>query len=58
MHVLFLPSWYPAEDDPIRGSFFREQAQALARSGHRVSVFARHQADIRGYEVKRQRTGA
>ena len=57
MHVLFLPSWYPAEDDPIRGSFFREQAQALARSGHRVSVFARHQADVRGYEVKKTEDG-
>ena len=39
MHILILPSWYPTEDEPLRGSFFAEQAEALAASGHRVSVF-------------------
>ena len=58
MHVLILPSWYPTETDPVGGSFFREQGQALARSGHRVSVFARHQADIRGYQVKKTEDGS
>ena len=40
MHILVLPSWYPSEDDPINGSFFAEQAEALADFGHRVSVIA------------------
>ena len=39
MRVLILPSWYPTKDDPIRGCFFREQAQALAQNGHTVTVF-------------------
>ncbi len=39
MHILILPSWYPTRDDPIRGSFFAEQAEAMARHGHTVSVF-------------------
>lgn len=40
MHILVIPSWYPTPKDPISGCFFREQAQALADYGHRVSVFA------------------
>ena len=58
MHILLLPSWYPTETDDVGGSFFREQGQALARYGHRVSVFARHKADIRGYEVKKAGEGS
>lgn len=42
MHILFLPSWYPTEESPINGVFFREQAQALKRAGHRVGVIAFH----------------
>ena len=38
MHILILPSWYPTKDDPVKGSFFAEQAAALAHGGHRVSV--------------------
>ena len=40
MHILVLPSWYPTPGDPIRGSFFAEQAEALSRYGHKVSVIA------------------
>lgn len=29
MKVLIIPSWYPSEDNPISGIFFREQAEAL-----------------------------
>ena len=38
MHILILPSWYPSSDEPIRGIFFREQAQALKRYGYQVGV--------------------
>ena len=40
MHILVLPSWYPTKENPINGSFFAEQAEALARYGQRVSVIA------------------
>ncbi len=40
MRILILPSWYPTKNDTVRGSFFAEQAEALARAGHSVSVFA------------------
>jgi glycosyltransferase involved in cell wall biosynthesis len=40
VHVLLVPSWYATPDNPVRGSFFREQAQALARAGHKVGVIA------------------
>ena len=52
MRILVLPSWYPTKDDPIRGCFFREQAQALSRSGHRVSVFAFYADAPRGVRVE------
>jgi glycosyltransferase involved in cell wall biosynthesis len=38
VHVLVIPSWSPTDADPIRGSFFVEQAQMLARHGHRVGM--------------------
>lgn len=40
MHVLILPSWYPADAGDLSGVFFREQAAALARSGIRTGVVA------------------
>lgn len=36
MHVLIIPSWYLTPDNPIRGSFFREQGLALQNAGHKV----------------------
>ena len=31
-NILFLPSWYPTRENPLRGSFFREQALALSKN--------------------------
>lgn len=38
MHILILPSWYTTRQNPIRGSFFRDQALALQRRGHQVGM--------------------
>ena len=38
MHVLMLPSWYQTEDKPWRGTFFRDQALSLIRSGVRSGI--------------------
>lgn len=40
MHVLFVPSWYPANATDFSGSFFIEQAQALDLAGHNVGVIS------------------
>ena len=40
MHVVFTPSWYPDRNRPHKGSFFRDQARMLQRSGMRVGVIA------------------
>ncbi len=40
MHILIIPSWYPRPDNPIRGIFFREQAEALSNAGYQVGVIA------------------
>lgn len=40
MRVLIVPSWYPNEFNRINGSFFKEQAEAIAKSGVEVIVLA------------------
>lgn len=57
MHILMLPSWYPTAEDPIRGVFFAEQARALAKNGHRVSVFPLYADADRGAHVEQKSSG-
>lgn len=38
MNILIIPSFYPNEDQPLLGSFFKEQAVALSEIGHHVVV--------------------
>lgn len=51
LHILVIPSWYPSHNDSISGSFFREQALALHKTGYQVGVIypqIRSLKDIRG----------
>lgn len=43
MHILIIPSWYPTQDKPVSGIFFREQAHALKDSGYKVGVISPQQ---------------
>lgn len=38
MKVLMIPSWYPTADAPLLGTFYKEQAEALAARGLDVAV--------------------
>lgn len=38
IRVLMLPSWYPTPEAPLLGTFYREQAQAMAARGAQVTV--------------------
>ncbi|MDD4414074.1 MAG: chromate transporter [Oscillospiraceae bacterium] len=38
MKVLMIPSWYPTPGSPLLGTFFKEQAEALAAQGIEVAV--------------------
>lgn len=38
MHILIIPSWYKNNENPVKGSFFEEQARALQKLGHKVSI--------------------
>lgn len=38
MHILVIPSWYTTPENPQRGSFFRSEALALRKAGHRVGL--------------------
>lgn len=56
MRVLLLPSWYTDENNPLRGIFFKEQAEALQKSGIEVIVLSITLNDIRKYfkgEIKK-----
>ena len=47
MHVLLVPSWYPASETDVVGSFFREQAQFLHAAGVQVGVIAPRGLSVR-----------
>lgn len=55
MNVLVLPSWYPREDDPLRGIYFKEQVQALARRGVQIGVVYPEARSLRELSFKRLR---
>lgn len=38
MHILFICPYYPSKKFPHRGIFFRDQAIALQKSGHKVGI--------------------
>lgn len=55
LHILIIPSWYPAFEGDIGGSFFREQAHALKKAGNKVGVIYpqfRSITDIKGIYSK------
>lgn len=62
--VLFVPSWYPNEDDPISGVFIEEQAIALSREFDVAILLPRMAAwrnvlkpDAPDRSVKKQQSG-
>lgn len=38
LHLLWIPSWYTLEEDPIMGIFFQEQAACLKEKGLKVGM--------------------
>ncbi|MBE6049870.1 MAG: glycosyltransferase family 4 protein [Clostridium sp.] len=38
MHIMVVPSWYANPRNKVHGSFFKEQFQALQRSGEKITV--------------------
>jgi L-malate glycosyltransferase len=57
MHVLILPSWYPRFPGDIEGSFFRDQALALADAGLNVGVVFPDLQGLRRYFMGNRQTG-
>lgn len=50
MHILILPSWYPAYPGDINGVFFREQALSLRKYGHQVGVIHAQLRSLRAWK--------
>lgn len=58
MHVLIIPSWYPNSAEDIGGSFFREQAVALAGRIDQVGVIFPELKSIKAlYRFRKQKHG-
>lgn len=38
MHVMVVPSWYSSKENPVHGSFFKEQFKALSNASVKISV--------------------
>jgi len=38
LNILIAPSWYPTAENPGSGVFFRDQALALSKAGHQVTL--------------------
>ena len=38
MHILIIPSWYKTPKNPVKGTFFEEQARMFQKRGHQVGV--------------------
>lgn len=49
-HILIIPSWYPSFPSDINGSFFREQAIALQKKGHKVGVITPAIRSLRDFQ--------
>jgi len=46
VHILIIPSWYPNSYNKLNGIFFKEQAEALAKTDNKVGVLAITQVTI------------
>jgi len=51
MHVLIIPSAYPTEDAPLRGTFFKEQAAALKERGLEIGVIYSETRRVTGINI-------
>jgi len=51
MHVVVLPSWYPTTKDDLKGSFFREQAIAIAKRNVQIGVISPCMRSMRHWET-------
>ncbi|NKF08509.1 glycosyltransferase [Clostridium gasigenes] len=40
MQILGIASWYPTKGEPLKGTFFKEQFEALSNNGVKVTVLA------------------
>ena len=38
MHIMVVPSWYSSKYNEVHGSFFKEQFEALKKSGEKITV--------------------
>lgn len=54
MHILLIPSWYPDSKNPVRGIFFKQQAEALAAAGYKVGVLTVYPLSVKdpNYSLK------
>lgn len=52
MRILILAGWYPNGNNPMKGTFIREQALALLKAGLPVAVFYPFDEELKSGEMK------
>lgn len=52
MHVLVLPSYFPSPSRPLSGTFFLDNARAIARAGARVTVATLEARSLREFGLR------
>ncbi|KKK38719.1 hypothetical protein WQ57_06940 [Mesobacillus campisalis] len=57
MKIFVVPSWYPDDDNPIRGIFFKEQVHALKKEGMDVIVLYPEIWSLKTLRKQKQKTG-
>lgn len=55
MRILIIPSWYPNEENPIKGVFFKEQAEALSNQEVDITVLTISLASLSTFPVNKVR---
>lgn len=53
MHVLVLPSFYPQDDNPNKGIFFKEQIDYLSKCGIKIGIVYREDRSIREITISK-----
>lgn len=58
MHIMFIPSWYSSKENPVHGSFFKEQALALQDKNIKITIAYNEILNLKKiYRISKEKIG-
>ena len=58
MHIMFIPSWYSSKENPVHGSFFKEQALALQDKNIKITIAYNENLNLKKiYRIGKEKIG-